>query len=68
MLSIIQVILSLIIVVLILIQQRGTEGGALFGNQTQFFLKRRGLEKYLHYFTWVTIILFVFVSLLKVIN
>jgi protein translocase SecG subunit len=68
MLSIIQVILSIIIIILILIQQRRTEGGVLFGSQTQFFLKRRGLEKNLYYFTWLTIILFVFVSLLKIIR
>jgi protein translocase SecG subunit len=68
MLSIIQIILSVIIIVLVLIQQRGTEGGALFGSQTQFFLKRRGLEKNLYYFTWAMIVLFVFVSLLKIIH
>ena len=67
MLSIVQIILSIIIITLILIQQRGTEGGVLFGNQTQFFLKRRGFEKNIYYFTWVMIILFIFVSLLKVI-
>jgi protein translocase SecG subunit len=68
MLSIIQIILSIIIITLILIQQRGAEGGVLFGSQTQFFLKRRGLEKNLYHFTWLTIILFVFVSLLKIIS
>jgi protein translocase SecG subunit len=68
MLSIIQIILSIIIITLILFQQRGAEGGILFGSQTQFFLKRRGLEKNLYYFTWFTIILFVFVSLLKIIS
>jgi len=68
MLSIIQIILSVIIITLILIQQRGAEGGILFGSQTQFFLKRRGLEKNLYYFTWLVIILFVFVSLLKIIS
>jgi protein translocase SecG subunit len=68
MLSIIQIILSIIIITLILIQQRGAEGGVLFGGQTQFFLKRRGLEKNLYYFTWLMIVLFVFVSLLKIIS
>jgi protein translocase SecG subunit len=68
MLSVVQIILSVIIIALILIQQRGTEGGVLFGSQTQFFLKRRGLEKNLYYFTWLMIILFVFVSLLKIIS
>jgi protein translocase SecG subunit len=68
MLSVIQIILSVIIITLILLQQRGAGGGVLFGSQTQFFLKRRGLEKNLYYFTWLVIILFVFVSLLKIIS
>jgi len=68
MISIFQIILSIIIIGLILIQQRGTEGGVLFGSQTQFFLKRRGLEKNLYYFTWATIVLFIFISVLKIIS
>jgi len=68
MLSLLQIILSVIIIGLILLQQRGTEGGILFGSQTQYFLKRRGLEKNLYYLTWIMIILFVFISLLKIIS
>jgi len=68
MLSLLQIILSVIIIVLILLQQRGTEGGILFGSQTQYFLKRRGLEKNLYYLTWAIIILFIFISLLKIIS
>jgi len=68
MLSIIQIILALLIIVLILLQQRGTEGGILFGTQTQFFIKRRGLEKNLYYLTWILIFAFVFISLLKILS
>lgn len=68
MLSIIQIILALLIIVLILLQQRGTEGGILFGTQTQFFIKRRGLEKNLYYLTWILIFAFVFASLLKILS
>lgn len=68
MLSIIQVILSIVIIALILLQQRGTEGGVLFGSQTQIFLKRRGMEKNIYYLTWFLIIAFVFVSFLKIIR
>jgi protein translocase SecG subunit len=68
MLSIIQIILALLIIVLILLQQRGTEGGILFGTQTQFFLKRRGLEKNLYYLTWILIFAFVLASLLKILS
>lgn len=68
MLSLIQIILAVIIIGLILLQQRGAEGGALFGSQTQVFLKKRGLERNLYYFTWILISAFVFVSLLKIIK
>lgn len=68
MLSLIQLILSFLIIIFVLIQQRGTSGGVLFGSQTQFFLKRRGLEKQIYLLTWFLIILFIFVSFLKVIK
>ncbi len=66
MLSIIQVVLGIFIIVLILLQQRGTEGGSLFGFQSQFFLERRGFEKNIYYLTWILIISFLIVSLLKI--
>lgn len=68
MLSLIQLILSFLIIIFVLIQQRGTSGGVLFGSQTQFFLKRRGLEKQIYLLTWFLITLFIFVSFLKVIK
>jgi protein translocase SecG subunit len=68
MLSVIQIILALLIIVLILLQQRGTEGSILFGTQTQFFLKRRGLEKNLYYLTWILIFAFIFTSFLKILS
>ena len=68
MLSIVQVILSILIIILILLQQRGTEGGVLFGSQTQVFLKRRGLEKNIYYLTWLLIVAFIIVSILKIIK
>lgn len=67
MLDILQVILSIILIALILIQQRGAEGGSLFGSQTEFFFKRRGLEEKIYYLTWVLIFAFIFVSFLKII-
>lgn len=68
MLDIIQIGLAFIIVFLILIQQRGTEGGVLFGGRTEFFLKRRGLDKNIYYLTWLFIIIFVAISLFRVIG
>ena len=65
MLSIIQIVLSILIIILVLLQQRGTEGGVLFGSQTHIFLKRRGLEKNIYYLTWLLIIVFIVVSWLR---
>lgn len=67
MLDLFQILLTLLLIALILLQQRGAEGGALFGLQTEFFFKKRGLEKNLYYLTWFLIFVFVFISLLKVI-
>ena len=66
MLNIIQIFLAILIIGLILLQQRGTGGGVLFGTSTEFFLKRRGLEKKLYYLTWILILIFVFISILKI--
>ena len=66
MLDLVQILLSLLIIVLILLQQRGAEGGALFGFPSEFFFKRRGLEKNLYYLTWILIFAFILVSLGKI--
>ncbi|MCS7200931.1 MAG: preprotein translocase subunit SecG [Patescibacteria group bacterium] len=66
--DILQLILSIVIIFLILLQQRGTEGGVLFGGRTEFFLKRRGLDKNIYYITWILIIIFIGISLLRVIG
>lgn len=67
MLDVIQIFLAIFIISLILLQQRGAAGGTLFGEKTEFFFKRRGLEKNFYYLTWILILLFTFVSLLKII-
>lgn len=66
-LDLLQVFLGLVIIVLILLQQRGTEGGALFGMSTEYFLKKRGLEEKIYYLTWILVIFFLFLSFLRII-
>lgn len=66
MINFIQVLLSILIIILILIQQRGATGGALFGSQSEIFLKRRGLEKKIYILTWVLIAIFIFISILRI--
>ena len=49
--EILQIFLGILIIALILLQQRGMSGGALFGFQSEFFFKKRGMEKYIFYLT-----------------
>lgn len=48
-LSIIQIILSILLVAAILLQQRGTGLGAAFGGAAEVFRTKRGIEKGLFY-------------------
>lgn len=66
-LDILVIILSITLIVLILLQQRGGSYGSLFGFSGSLpFFQRRGLEKYLFIITWVIAILFLVISLLRV--
>ena len=52
--SIIQIILSVLLIAAILLQQRGSGLSGAFGGQGGVYYQRRGLEKILF---WVTIVL-----------
>ena len=64
--QIIQVILSITIGVLLLIQAKGAGLGSIFGGSGGVYRTRRGVEKTLHQATIVLVILFFVVSLLTV--
>lgn len=55
---IIQMILSVLLMVAILLQQRGSGLGAAFGGGSEVFRTKRGVEKLLHYATIAIAILF----------
>lgn len=57
-LPIIQIILSVLLVAVILLQQRGSGLGAAFGGGSDVFRTKRGVEKILHYATIGIAILF----------
>lgn len=66
MLDILLILVSVILVVLILIQQRGTFGGAVFGaGSAEVFFKRRGLEGLIFKLTWSFFVLFLIFSLVR---
>ncbi len=60
----IQIVLCVIIVISILLQNRAEGLGKMFGGGGEVFRTKRGLEKFLYYFTIVLSILLVVVSLL----
>lgn len=65
-LSIIQIILSVLLVTVILLQQRGTGLGAAFGGAGEIFRTKRGIEKGLFFATIGISILFFTTAILNV--
>ncbi len=59
-----QIIISIALVVLILIQQRGTGLGGIFGGSTEFYQQRRGLEKTIFYATIILAAIFLVLNVM----
>ena len=68
-LNLAQMLISIVLIVVVLLQTRGTDIGSAFGGGGgggSSFRARRGLEKTLFQLTIVLVIMFVFVSILSV--
>lgn len=65
-LNIIQIIISIVLMLLILVQAKGTGFSATFSTDSSIFRTRRGLEKTLFQFTIGTACLFVVISIFSV--
>ncbi len=62
----IQIIVSIVLIVLILIQQRGTALGSAFGQDGGgFYSTRRGIQKKLLWATIIGGVIFIFLALLN---
>ena len=66
-LNIFQIIVSLLLITVILLQQRGTGLGGVFGGEGAVFRTKRGIEKSLFYATIVLAILFFGIALANVV-
>lgn len=64
---IVQIIVSLLLGVSIILQNRGTDAGIAFGGGTESFRSKRGLEKFLFYATIVLIVIFASNSILSLV-
>lgn len=62
-----QIILSLTLIVVIILQRRGSEAGIAFGGGGESFRSKRGLEKFLFYATIVVAVLFTANSILSLV-
>ncbi len=49
--SILQIIISIMLIIAVLMQQRGSGAGVVFGGGNQVFRAKRGVEKTLSYIT-----------------
>lgn len=61
-----QIAVSIILVILIAIQQRGTALGSAFGGGGEFYSQRRGIQKKLYYATIAVVILFIVLGILNI--
>ena len=61
-----QIVVSLVLIALIAVQQRGTALGSAFGGGGEFYSARRGIQKNLHYATIVLAAIFIILSALAI--
>lgn len=66
-LLIMQIIVSVLLIVAILLQNRGQGLSASFGGSGEFYRSKRGLEKILFWFTIIMVFLFLITSLVSLI-
>lgn len=66
-LFIFQIVLAVLLVLVIIIQQKGTGLGSSFGGELGFYRTKRGAEKMLFYLTIILASLFVALSIIGLI-
>lgn len=66
-LLVIQIIIAISLIIVILMQAKGTGLGSSFGGASQVYRSRRGMEKMILYLTIALVFLFFIVSVLQVI-
>ena len=64
-LNIVQIVLSVMLIAVVIIQVRG-QGGGLFGAAESSYRTRRGIEKSLFQFTIGLVVVFIFISIMSV--
>ncbi len=65
-LNIVQIIISAVLIVVVLLQSKGSGFGGFFGSDASVYRSRRGVERTLFNFTIVLAVLFVLISVFTV--
>ncbi len=64
--SIVQIVISVILIILILLQERSSGLSGVFGGgESEFYAKRRGMERLIFIATIILVIIFAALSLLN---
>jgi preprotein translocase subunit SecG len=66
--NIAQIVVSVALILMVLLQVRGGGLGGIFGQPDSTFRVRRGLEKTMFRFTIVLVVIFVAISILSVVQ
>ena len=65
--NIVQIVLAVILILIVLLQQKGTGLSGVFGGSSNVYSTKRGIDKILHYTTIVVSVLFFALSLLRLV-
>jgi len=66
-LPILQIVISLLLIIVILLQQKGEGLGSAFGGTSGFYATQRGIQKKIFFATIVLAVLFILISLFNLI-
>ena len=63
----IQLILAIVLIITVLLQQKGTGLSGVFGGSGNVYSTKRGLDKILHYITIGTVVIFFVISIVRLV-
>lgn len=63
--NVVQLVLAILIIAIILLQQKGSGIGGAFGGSSNIYSTKRGIDKILHYTTIILAVVFFIFSLVR---
>ncbi len=65
--NIIQFVLAIILIIVVLLQQKGTGLSGVFGGSSNIYSTKRGLDKILHHATIIVAVIFFGISFVRLV-